>query len=64
MSPAKRQMALTAELVASVARVVEDAGPSPGAVYLTDGEYDAIVGEMLAQAPAGDLWLFGYGSLL
>lgn len=57
-------MALTADLVASVARVVEDAGPSPGAVYLTDGEYDLIIREMLAQAPAGDLWLFGYGSLL
>jgi glutathione-specific gamma-glutamylcyclotransferase len=34
MSLAKRQMALTAELVAKVARVVEDAGPSPGAVYV------------------------------
>ena len=64
MPSAKRQMALTAELVASVARVVEDAGPSPGAVYLTDTDYDAIVRDMLAQAPAGDLWLFGYGSLL
>lgn len=59
-----RQMALTPELVASAARIVEDAGPSPGAVYLTDAEYDGIVRAMLAQAPAGDLWLFGYGSLL
>jgi cation transport protein ChaC len=57
-------MTLTADLVARVARVVEDAGPSPGAVYLTDADYDAIVRDMLAQAPAGDLWLFGYGSLL
>jgi cation transport protein ChaC len=57
-------MALTAELVASVARVVEDVGPSPGAVYLTDADYDGIIRDMLAQAPAGDLWLFGYGSLL
>jgi cation transport protein ChaC len=64
MPRAKRQMALTAELVARVARVVEDAGPSPGAVYLTDADYDAIVRDILAQAPAGDLWLFGYGSLL
>lgn len=64
MPPAKRQMALTAELVASAARMVEDAGPSPGAVYLTDADYDAIVRDMLAQAPTGDLWLFGYGSLL
>jgi cation transport protein ChaC len=64
MPPTKRKMALTAELVASVARVVADAGPSPGAVYLTDADYDAIIRDMLAQAPAGDLWLFGYGSLL
>ena len=64
MPPTKRQMALTAELVASVARVVEDAGPSPGAVYLTDADYDAIIRNILAQAPAGDLWLFGYGSLM
>lgn len=64
MASAKRQMDLTPELVASAARTVEDAGPSPGAVYLTDAEYDEIVRAVLAQAPAGDLWLFGYGSLL
>jgi hypothetical protein len=57
----KRHMALTADVVAQAARVVEDAGPSPGAVYLTDAEYDIIVHDMLAQAPPGDLWLFGYG---
>ena len=60
----RRHMALTADLVARAARVVEDAGPSPGAVYLTDAEYDTIIRDMLAQAPPGDLWLFGYGSLL
>jgi glutathione-specific gamma-glutamylcyclotransferase len=64
MPRVRRQITLTPELVASVARVVEDAGPSPGAVYLTDMDYDAIVRDMLAQAPAGNLWLFGYGSLL
>jgi hypothetical protein len=32
MPKSRRQMALTAELVDNVARVVEDAGPSPGAV--------------------------------
>jgi cation transport protein ChaC len=57
-------MALTAELVARAARAVEDAGPSPGAVYLTDEDYEGVVRDMLAQAPPGDLWLFGYGSLL
>jgi glutathione-specific gamma-glutamylcyclotransferase len=57
-------MALTADLVARNARVVEDAGPSPGAVYLTDEDYESSVREILAQAPPGDVWLFGYGSLL
>ena len=64
MRNARRPMALTAELVARAARVVEDAGPSPGAVYLTDFDYDVIVRQTLAQAPPGDLWVFGYGSLL
>jgi cation transport protein ChaC len=57
-------MALTAAVIARVARVVEDAGPSPGAVYLTDEDYEIAVRDMLAQAPPGDVWLFGYGSLL
>jgi glutathione-specific gamma-glutamylcyclotransferase len=57
-------MALTADLVARNARIVEDAGPSPGAVYLTDDDYEITVREILAQAPPGDVWLFGYGSLL
>ncbi len=60
----RRRMALTAELVARAARAVEDAGPSPGAVYLTDAEYDTLVRDTLARGPAGDLWVFGYGSLL
>jgi cation transport protein ChaC len=57
-------MALTPDLVARTARLVEDAGPSPGAVYMTDEDYDVAMGDVLAQAPAGDVWLFGYGSLL
>jgi glutathione-specific gamma-glutamylcyclotransferase len=64
MPTARRQMALTADLVARNARIVEDAGPSPGAVYLTDDDYEITVREILAQAPPGDVWLFGYGSLL
>ena len=64
MPALRRQIALTAELVARAARAVEDAGPSPGAVYLTDAEYDALVRDTLARGPAGDLWVFGYGSLL
>ena len=57
-------MALTADLIARAARVVEDAGPSPGAVYLTDEDYESAVRDVLAQAPPGDVWVFGYGSLL
>jgi cation transport protein ChaC len=64
MPRSRRQMALTADLVASVARVVEDAGPSPGAVYLTDEDYKMTVQEILAVAPQGGVWVFGYGSLL
>jgi cation transport protein ChaC len=57
-------MELSAELVANAARAVEDPGPSPGAVYLTDAEYDEIIEEVLARSPDADVWLFGYGSLL
>lgn len=64
MRAARRQMALTPDLIARIARVVEDAGPSPGAVYLTDEDYEIAVQDILGQAPSGDVWLFGYGSLL
>ncbi len=64
MPAARQQMALTADLVARSARVVEDAGPSPGAVYMTDDDYDVAARHVLVQASAGDVWLFGYGSLL
>jgi cation transport protein ChaC len=64
MQKAKRQMALTPDLAALAAQPVEDAGPSPGAVYMTDEDYDHTISKMLAHAPAGDIWLFGYGSLL
>lgn len=57
-------MALTEELLARAARLVEDAGPSPGAIYLTDEDYAEIVHKVLADGPPGDLWIFGYGSLL
>ncbi|MGH6917456.1 MAG: gamma-glutamylcyclotransferase [Geminicoccaceae bacterium] len=57
-------MTLTAELVARAARVVEDLGPSPGAVYMTDEDYDLAIQGVLADGPASDFWLFGYGSLL
>src|SRR5215207_11300267 len=64
MPPTKQQMALTPELAAQAARPVKDLGPSPSAVYMTDEDYEIAIREMLAQALAGDVWLFAYGSLL
>src|SRR5215468_5417871 len=60
-----RQMALTAELVARVHRIVEDTGPEPDRVYHTEQDYDAAFAESLASHSAGeDAWLFAYGSLI
>ena len=50
MPTMRRQMALTADLVARVARVVEDLGPSPGAVYRTDVDHEATIRSVLASA--------------
>ncbi|HYN52687.1 MAG TPA: gamma-glutamylcyclotransferase [Thermoleophilaceae bacterium] len=57
-------MALTAELAALAAAPVADAGPSPGAVYMSDEDYEAAIRDTLAEAPPGGLWIFAYGSLL
>ncbi len=64
MTGAKRQMALTADLVAAAARVVEDRGPSSGAVYMTEQDYEITIRDTLAKGSPGDVWLFAYGSLL
>ena len=48
-----RQMALTAELVARVHRIVEDTGPEPDRVYHTEQDYDAAVA-VLASRSARD----------
>ena len=57
-------MALTTAHVAAAARVVEDAGPTPGDVYMTDEDYELAIRQLLAPPVAGDVWLFAYGSLL
>jgi glutathione-specific gamma-glutamylcyclotransferase len=59
-----RKMALTQDLVARAAGRVEDAGPSPGTVYMTDEDYETAIRDVLAPASSGDIWLYGYGSLL
>lgn len=64
ISRRKTPMALTEELVARTLRPVEDAGPTPGMVHMMDADYERVLGEVLAAAPAGPLKLFAYGSLL
>src|SRR5919112_3246619 len=65
MVNAKREMALTADLVAQVHRALEDPGPDPALAYHTDEDYDALVRTLLASRPAApETWLFAYGSLI
>ena len=61
---APRQLSLTEDLVRCADRQVEDAGPSPGAVYMTEGDYAHAIDDTLNRAQAKDIWIFGYGSLL
>ncbi|MBZ9743264.1 MULTISPECIES: gamma-glutamylcyclotransferase [unclassified Mesorhizobium] len=64
IAPRKAPMALTEALVARTLRAVEDAGPVPGMIPMTDADYGRVRDEILASAPAGPLKLFAYGSLL
>jgi cation transport protein ChaC len=65
MVDSRREMALTADLVAQVHRALEDPGPDPALAYHTDEDYDALVQTLLASRPAApDTWLFAYGSLI
>ena len=56
-------MALTPELVARVARQVEDSGPEAGVIELGDADYAVRARRLLEQA-SGEVWLFAYGSLI
>lgn len=61
----RAKMALTAELVGCVHRVVVDSGPPAGFTPLTDHDYDEWRQTLLAEHPKdADLWLFAYGSLI
>jgi len=64
MAPNQPPMALTAELVARVARVEPDAGPIPGLEHLTEQDYDDLVTALLAKHHSDQLWVFAYGSLI
>jgi cation transport protein ChaC len=59
-------MRLTESHVARLHRDIPDPGPQllEGFRPATDADYDAMVGQMLATAPAGPFWLFAYGSLI
>ena len=61
-----RQMRLTADHVARLARQIEDPGfhPLPGMRAATDADFDAVVAEIMAGAPADQFWVFAYGSLI
>jgi cation transport protein ChaC len=61
----KREMKLTAELVARVHRDVPDPGATPGVLYMEDADHEILADEILRDHPRGaDLWIFAYGSLM
>ena len=57
---------LTPELVALIARKVEDSGPAPGVVVHNEDDYEASLQALLAAGAwqGQDVWVFAYGSLL
>jgi len=62
-----RSARLTPDLVALIARKLEDRGPAPGVVVHTEDDYEVSLQAFLAASAwqAGqDVWVFGYGSLL
>jgi len=68
MKPRHRSkaMRLTPELVALIARKVEDGGPAPGVVVHNEADYEASLEALLAAGAwrGEDVWVFAYGSLL
>jgi glutathione-specific gamma-glutamylcyclotransferase len=63
---ASRVMRITKRHVAAVMRTIADPGPLLIAGFrpATDADYDEMVDRIMASAPAGDFWVFGYGSLI
>jgi glutathione-specific gamma-glutamylcyclotransferase len=60
----KAPMALTAELVARVARFEPDPGPDPRIGQHSEQDYDELVAALLASHKSDQLWVFAYGSLI
>jgi cation transport protein ChaC len=61
-----RVMRLNESHVAKLKREIADPGIHllPGFVAATETDYDRIVAEIMAGAPAGGFWVFAYGSLI
>ena len=61
-----KSLRLTPELVALVARKVEDDGPAAGVVVHDEADYEASLQALLAAGAwdGEDVWVFAYGSLL
>jgi len=57
-------MALTPALIARLQGPATDCGPGPNETLCEDADYARLRAEVLAAKPAGDLWLFAYGSLI
>lgn len=55
---------LTSDLARRAFRPIPDEGPLPGITLMTEQDYDDLTEALLAEAPAGDLWIFAYGSLI
>ena len=62
----RRKLVLTDDLVARVERKIpqDHLPPDPNRVPMQDQDYAAAVADMLRANGAGDVWVFGYGSLL
>lgn len=65
-SAPRRMMRLTEAHISRLKREIADPGPQllDGFRPAKDADYQAAVDQMLATAPAGPFWLFGYGSLI
>jgi glutathione-specific gamma-glutamylcyclotransferase len=63
---AQRQMRMTERHVATVTRPLPDPGFQvfPGMRPSIDEDFDAMAAAIMAGAPAGDFWVFAYGSLI
>ena len=57
---------LTPQLVALIARKIEDTGPAPGVIVHSEDDYEASLQALLTTGAwqGQDIWVFAYGSLL